>query len=264
MGFGDLFSKSWGEYKNNFGIFFKIFLLLSLIPEIIFSIIIYSVVGFNFQSTDLFDFISVFSGGTFIFLVMAGIIIFVLNFIMMLSFIYLAIYQKTNVSMNFGQTIKGGLGYFWNYILLSLLLIVCLIPLFLLLVIPGLVFAIYWAFSPYVLIKENLGPWESMKKSKSIVKGKWWRVFGYSILLGIIMFLITVFFRIPEFIFKLVLGFSSVTTLSIGLLTITSLVGFLSSLITIPLSLLFMKNFYLNLKDGLVGNAVKKVNIEKR
>ena len=33
--FGDLFSKSWREYKSSFGLFFKIFLLFSLIPSVV-------------------------------------------------------------------------------------------------------------------------------------------------------------------------------------------------------------------------------------
>ncbi len=254
MEFGDLFSKSWEEYKKNFWLFFKIFLILSLIPGVIFSIVALIVgglmiLGSGTISGSVVKITSTFFSGGFIFLILIGIIVFILDFIMGISFIYVSVYSKKNIG--FGQAVKGALGYFWDYTLLGLLFIIFLIPLFLLLIIPGIIFSIYWAFSPYVLIKENVGPWEAMKRSKAIVKGKWWRTFGYLILMTILMWLISILFKFPQFIYKLILDVSSTATLNAGVIVgffIVGIISFLSNLITTPLSILFIKNFYLDLR----------------
>lgn len=232
MEFGDLFSKSWGEYKQNFGTILKIFLVLSLIPSLILIIV---ALNDNFSIL-----VWIFS---FIFIV--------LSFIMTISIIYLSIYQKKNV-MNFGESVKGGLGYFWKYFLLTLLIVVCLIPLFLLLIIPGIIFAIYWVFAPYVLIKENVGPWEAMKRSKVIVNGRWWGTFGYMVLLMIVITLIQLPFRIG-------IIFSYMGN-NIAFSLISSIIPLFAFLITTPLTIFFMKNFYLDRKGGkkAVGKKKKK------
>ena len=135
--------------------------------------------------------------------------------------------------MTYKESIKGGLNYFWKYLGLSIVLIIFLFLLFLLLIIPGIIFLIYWLFAPYVLIAENKKIMESLKRSKEIVKGRWWHVFGYfllfSIILGIILFILT----IPNFF------------LSSGILKL--IINQVYTLISVPLSLLFFRNFYYDL-----------------
>lgn len=49
---------------------------------------------------------------------------------------------------------------------------------FILLIIPGIIFGTWFSFSLFILINENTGILESMRKSKALVKGNFWKVFG--------------------------------------------------------------------------------------
>ena len=49
---------------------------------------------------------------------------------------------------------------------------------FLLFIIPGLIFAAWFSLSVYAMMDENLGPIAAMKRSKSLVKGHVWEIFG--------------------------------------------------------------------------------------
>jgi hypothetical protein len=53
-------------------------------------------------------------------------------------------------------------------ILIGVIVVIGLI----LLIIPGLIFAYWLMFSPYVLINEDTGVFEAMKRSRQLVKGK--------------------------------------------------------------------------------------------
>lgn len=244
-GFGDLFSQSWQEYKSNFWLFTKLFILLSFLPLTILS----------FSSFFINKYLLIIS------IPFAGLFVSVLYFFMTLSFYYIAIYKKQNVPMSSGQAFKGGASYFWKGLGLMLLMIIILIPLFILLIIPGLIFVIYWLFSLYVLMNENTGIWESMKRSKQIVKGRWWKVFGYFLLIVLINLAISIPFALPGFIYNSstpfpslgindsaasISGIQGTTILSI----IFNLISSLSTLIILPLVTLFFKNFYLGLKSG--------------
>jgi len=245
MEFGDLLLKSWSEYKQNFGTILKIFLVLSLIPSVIFAILVFFF-GLKTEITTLSEIM------TFLPLVLIGFFaIIILSFIMTLAYVYMG-FGKKNIS--FGESIKGGLKSFWRFIGLAILVFLIFLLFFLPMIIfsilmyvnvyfiilsiiffiIGFVFVIKyyvsWVFTVFILVKENVGPLEAMRRSKTMVKGKWWGTFGYIILLGIIIILISIPF--------------SIIGLFVGIL------GSLSALITTPLTLLFIKNFYLDRKGG--------------
>ncbi len=257
MEFGELFGKSWKEYKSNFGVFFKIFLWFYMLPLIVFGILSLVFLG-ELQNSSVGSLITLVGSPFFItFAIISTIVTAVLYFFMTISFIYISIFKNESTKMKFRQAIRGGAHYFWTYVGLSLLLIVCLIPLYLLLIIPGIIFSIYWAFAGFVLLRENIGPWESMKRSKRIVKGRWWKVFGNLFILGIILWVISLIFSIPDFIFNLFSGgfisSGELPSLSTGYLVgsfILKIIKGFAILITLPLTTLFSKNLYLFLRTN--------------
>lgn len=52
-----------------------------------------------------------------------------------------------------------------------------------LLIIPGIVFAVWFSFSAFVLAQEDTRGLNALLKSKEYVRGKWWQVFGTLIVL---------------------------------------------------------------------------------
>lgn len=85
---------------------------------------------------------------------------------------------------------------------------------FLLLVIPAIIFGIWFSLSTYIFVVEGIRGKEALKKSRQLVKGNWWPIFGrFAILfvagiitsnLNFIGFLIDMFFLYP---YSLVFGY---------------------------------------------------------
>ena len=220
--FGDLLGGAWNEYKANFGTLFVIVLLLSVIPAIVLSF--YQPTQEAIEADPMVAFSAPF--------LIILLVIIILGVIMGASLIYLAVNNKKG-KMGFGEAVKGGLGYFWKYLGLSIVMMFFLMLLFLLLVIPGIIFMIYWLFAFYVLVAEDKGIMASLSRSKELVKGRWWGVFGYSLLFFLIIIGISFAFSIPSGI--LGVGLASTIIMQIATIIIT------------PLSVLFYKNFYKDL-----------------
>ena len=67
--------------------------------------------------------------------------------------------------------------FFWRYVLISILLTLIIATGLILLIIPGIIFALWFAFVYYVAILEDKGVVESLKASKAYVKGNMLLVF---------------------------------------------------------------------------------------
>jgi len=244
-GFGDLFKESFSELKEKFTPIFKSFLFLYLIPmAIVFVIFMGLFVAGSFASDEGanitgiaisdFNFGSVVSavlvGGGFSYgLIVVGfilvIILVVLMILLSISYLYIALFGKKQ--MSFKHIFGAARTYFWRYVGLCILLAILLVILFILFIIPGIIFFVYWLFAAYVLMNEKLSPWDSMKRSKQIVKGRWWRTFGILLLIGVIV---------------------SFASLIIGLIPLIG--GLVTSLLLTPFSIIFFKNMYLDMKKN--------------
>jgi len=262
MGFGEIFGKSWREYSDNFKVLFKLFLYLSIIPTIVIFIIQvpYALEIFNLgvnPSVAAFNAISMQPKH-----IVVGALTAIASIVFLLflysSLVYNALYRKKEMSVK--ESLSGGKKYAWKYFLYCLVLGIFLIGLFILLIIPGIIFLIFWTFSAYILIGENKGILESLKESRRIVSGKWWRVFGYSLLFFIIIVGISIVFSIVGAIVGAVVLLFEGTNIT-GFHLLTSFISLLFDLggriITVPLAVLFFKNFYLDMK-GSAGKTSKK------
>lgn len=88
---------------------------------------------------------------------------------------------------------------------------ILLVGLFILLIVPGVIFSIYWVFILYVVVFTDKWGFEAMKESKQLVQNRWWKTFGYAILFGILTILVGAIaafplYFLPENIFFYVAG----------------------------------------------------------
>lgn len=56
----------------------------------------------------------------------------------------------------------------------------------LLLIIPGIIFAVMWQFYKFAIVEKKMGPVDALRYSGEITKGYRWKIFGFDILLGLI------------------------------------------------------------------------------
>lgn len=250
MGFGDIFSTSWKEYKDNFWLYFKLILFFVFIPSIILSIIT-QVYGWS-VGYDVTNY-------TFIFVsAILAIIVLFIGVFASVSIYASALFGKKKYSDAFAK----GKNFYWKYIGFMIVLWVFLILLFFAFIIPGIIFMIFWVFAVYILIGEDKGILESLGQSFRIVKGRWWKVFGYFLLFGLIIFGIYILFSIPTWptgmmIFtdafknpELYVEGAVPTTLMLVHENLETLFSGLSRFIIIPLGILFFKNFYFEMKKS--------------
>jgi uncharacterized membrane protein len=73
-----------------------------------------------------------------------------------------------------------------NYVLASIVEGLIVVGGFILLIIPGIFFALRLQFTCYLIVDKNLGPIEAIKTSWKITKGNAWSLFFFGILLGLI------------------------------------------------------------------------------
>ncbi len=70
----------------------------------------------------------------------------------------------------------------------------------LLLIIPGIIWALYYSLFVYVVALRGLSGKEALDYSKGIVKGQWWRVFGYLLVIIVLEIIACLIVTLP-FIF---------------------------------------------------------------
>jgi hypothetical protein len=77
--------------------------------------------------------------------------------------------------------------YFWISALTGIIVLFG----FILLIIPGIIFAVWYSLSAYVLVSEERRGIDALNRSKEIIRGFWWKVFWRFVVLGLFIFLIT-------------------------------------------------------------------------
>jgi hypothetical protein len=166
------------------------------------------------------------TAGIIILLVLISIIILIFFIIIFylgyLNILYAAMFNEKG-TLSLSAIKSQSKNYFWKFLglmfimmlsffvlvgiplLLGLLFLFLLkdtivlgIIIFVLLILVGVILAywimIKWSFSIFALMIENKGIIDSIKRSSEIVNGRWWKVFGYTLL---IMIIVSAIFSVP-------------------------------------------------------------------
>ncbi len=229
VSFGKVFGESWNLLWSRIGLFASLGLLFSFLPGIIFAIWDRSRTSFLIDGVvpsigDIFMEVKILAPWIF------GLWIF--STFLAVCIIYILNNGTKKKAIDFGAAIKGGWSFYGKALLLGLLLFVFLVPLYCLLIIPGIVFQIYWMFAVYVLVAENKSIMKSLKRSHEIVKGRWWKAFGYMLLFYVIV-------GITGAMFDGLFSFIGMVGVFLGVI-VTTLISIFS--------LIFVNSFYLSLK----------------
>jgi hypothetical protein len=175
---------------------------------------------------------------------MAGFIIFAYVVILAPALVAIKIcfihgYLK-HQTLDLNGAVDQALGRIWPLILGVILLIVGIMLGLILLIIPGIYLSFIWNFTIYAITLEECSAIEGLKYSQSLVKGRWWPVFG-SVLLG------NLFIIPPKFIGSIIAE-AFVSMGQVGLV-IVSVTGSIITLLFIPLLDMYLIKLYLRVKD---------------
>ena len=84
------------------------------------------------------------------------------------------------------QTFSPVILSFFDYLIGSILYGLIVVVGLILLIIPGIIWAIKFQFFDYLIVDKGLGPIDALEKSSDITRGVKWDLFAFGILLAII------------------------------------------------------------------------------
>lgn len=252
MTFIKVLSDSWRGYKKNWKLYFKFIFLFAFLPSLIGIIInqfyLYQI-GYNILNL-----------GYLITTSIIGMSMLLIGVIASVGIYSSVIFNNKD----YKNSKKEGLRYYWKYIGFYIVLTIFLMGLFLAFIVPGIMFIVYWSFAIFILFEKKKGIIDSLKESYYLVKGRWWKVLGYSLLFFLVIGLIGVLFSLLTAPSQILLNADEVanpnlylegsipTTIQIIHTNISGFVDLLSNFVVFPLSVLFYWNFYLQLRKEKV------------
>ncbi len=176
----------WTSFRNGWRQMFKYFLELFLIGIIAWIISIpsgaYGWLKFDAVATGVLGFFALLYG-----LLIVGPVNYGVSF----AFLKAASGDKLEIADMF-----AGFRNYWNAVLANLLVGAIVIIGFILLIIPGIIFACKLAFTPYLVVDRKMDVIEAIKASWSMTRGHAWKVFFIGLLsipiviVGLVLFII--------------------------------------------------------------------------
>lgn len=175
-GLGELFGKSWHTFLQRMPVFIGLNLLTLCLAGLGYLVLI----GLTGRLTKL-------AGGS-VFVNMAGeatAMVFVM--VMMVWANAAMTYAIVDEDLGVRQSLGYGLQRLGSFLWISLLVWFMIAGGSLLLLVPGLVFTVWFLFAPFVLAREDARGMEALLKSKAYVADRGWAVFGRLLLGGLVV-----------------------------------------------------------------------------
>jgi competence protein ComGC len=206
-----IFGQAWAIYKQRLGTFLGVMvipiLVLITVPAV------FAVRGL--LAISLLS--SKFAAGGIDLLILLAILYFVIIFISQVLGQIALLYAVKDSQERIGvmESYRRGWHKIFSYWWVSLLAGFITLGGFLLLIVPGIIFAVWFSLAVFVLIAEDLKGMNALFKSREYVKGKWggvfWRFFFIgviSLIISLVPILIFSFLKIPfgEEISRFVIG----------------------------------------------------------
>lgn len=188
-----LLKKSWQLYKKHFLDFIEMYLwgALGALPLFVVALMIILINYFfqGFLQQSMIPMIIIVTA-----LVLAAVWAIYYGIRAHIGIWILITHQKLPVKQAFVKSKE----YIVNYLLVSILSALLVFLLFCAFVIPGVIFYIYWSFATMLVIVEGIkSTKEALKRSKELVRGYWWPVFGRFLLIAVIYSIFIMIISIP-------------------------------------------------------------------
>lgn len=158
IGVGDLFRQSWGLYRERIGLLTKIILLP--VAFLVAGDLLYYPVGW------------------------LGSILGLVGTILSI-FAYLGLIFALQNDISWGEAYRLAWSKIWSYGWLVVLSASTILGGFVMLIIPGIIFLIWFAFAAYVFVLEGEKGMSALLRSRQYVRGHWWQVFGRQLLFAL-------------------------------------------------------------------------------
>lgn len=167
--FWELFSKALNIFKEHF----KYILLITLIIYIPINIIVYYLWEALLNSPEIT--FKQFSNYVKIIWWLETLIGVIASIFIIFLVKQSVDWEKKEFKEIFKKSIKKWTGAIWANILYNIWVGLLLF----LLIVPWIIFAVYWIFFLYIFVLKNIEASKTFEYSKKLVKWRWWEIFGY-------------------------------------------------------------------------------------
>lgn len=184
----DLLKEAWGIYKARFLTFAGI-ILVPFVGIIILMIASATIlIGSGFFRTYIPErsFISGISPLLIIIFIIFFITIILLQLCGQAAILFAIKDSEENIGVK--ESYKRGWRKIGSIFWVGLLSGIIVMGGYLLFIIPGIIFAVWFSLALYIVIAEGLGGMNAILKSKEYVRGYWWEVFWRFIFIGLVIF----------------------------------------------------------------------------
>lgn len=162
---GEILSGAWQIYTKNFKLILLIILCIYLPLSIISEILSLQAASVGTAPASPLNM----NWGLLVIQIILGLLILVVT----LAIAFVVKFRVEGKEIDLSSAIKNGFSRWLPVIGTSILMGVFLIGLFILLIVPGIIFSVYWIFTVYIVALNNKSGLAALKHSKAIVKGRW-------------------------------------------------------------------------------------------
>lgn len=201
MSITDIIVESFSLYKNNFKRFF-VYMVLTFVPGALIVILKFLLTNFFPEHT---------LGGlgiSYLLFLVIALLFGALSFWANIAFIRVISHAHNGkMSESVWTELTHATKVFWPAMGVTILTALAILGGMILLVIPGIIFMLWFAFSYASVTIDNTGVMEGMNESKALVDGRWWKVLWRllfpTLVFGIVAVIATNIVDIPlEYILK--------------------------------------------------------------
>jgi hypothetical protein len=253
---GEIISTSWNLYKNNWQKLLP-YLGIMFLPSLVVGIIAFGGNSlYNSLSNSVELLVSVIIAG-----VIGAIILGIVSLwatMALIKAIHLA--NTGSLANNWRQEFTSTKHLIWPVIYTLILQFLVIFGGTILLIIPGLIFSVWFMFTFYIVVIEEKRGVEALKASKTLVTGRWWGILWRALLPGLVFGLLTLVLQwlvSMPFLFFLKSGNFGATAQAFQTL-LSSAVGILAA----PLGVAAMIALYVSAKANPVVTALAKKSAE--
>lgn len=158
--------------------------------------------------------------------------------------------HRLSVETGAQLTVKGqykiGFTYFWSIVLLIILQVFIMIGSFALLIIPGIIVSTYVGMYILARVLDDKRGFAAFSESFSLVKGRWWKVIGRLLFMGLVFAVFALVVSGLGYILNLISGFGPKSE---GAIAVSLLASLVSNAILGPLALVYIYKLYVSLKS---------------
>lgn len=244
--------ESFSLYKKNFKVFlpyvtlfFVPYVLISLMP--IANVYIFSLLGGTSSGSGAMKMLSL--------LLIAIIYITLIIFVLWASTTLTRVMndrcdtKEEKLILSTKEEMNKAKKYLWPLIITGLLTVLIVMGGTLMLLIPGIIFSLWYGFSSYAVMLDDKKGMEALNYSKSLVKGRWWGVFwrllAPSFVIGIVTSLVQLILLFP-------FGFLTYYANVILINSLSTIVAIAVSSLLLPLGMAAPLILYRDLKNNKI------------